>query len=115
VNFRIGWRSVLGPQMIPLVASPWPLRNFVPLWKTTSAPHSRGRQRTGVAKVLSTIRSAPAFLAAFETAARSATPTSGFEIVSIATALVPGRIASGRSSGPTNSTATPIRGSSFWK
>ena len=37
------------------------------------------------------------------------------EMVSIATARVPARIARGSSSGATKSTWTPIRGSSFWR
>ena len=38
---------------------PWPSIYLVVEWVTISAPHSKGRQLTGVAKVLSTIRGTP--------------------------------------------------------
>ncbi|CAN3995603.1 hypothetical protein GMJFJA_GMJFJA_11460, partial [Dysosmobacter welbionis] len=41
--------------MAPPTAAPWPSMYLVVEWVTMSAPHSKGRQFTGVAKVLSTI------------------------------------------------------------
>ena len=39
---------------MPPIDVPWPDRNLVSEWMTMSAPHSNGRHRYGVARVLST-------------------------------------------------------------
>ena len=51
--------------MQPPTAAPWPSIYLVVEWVTMSAPHSNGRQLTGVANVLSTISGTPCAWAAF--------------------------------------------------
>src|SRR5207244_13612747 len=55
-----GNKSGSVPQTAPSVTSLWPPIIFVKLSMTKSAPSSRGRVRSGVAKVLSTTRRVPA-------------------------------------------------------
>lgn len=45
--------------MAPPTALAWPSMYLVVEWVTMSAPHSKGWQFTGVAKVLSTMRGTP--------------------------------------------------------
>ena len=68
------------PATTPAITSWWPPRYFVADSQTRSAPSSSGRQSTGDAKVLSTIRSPPPFVSA--SAGRSASGKPGLAIVS---------------------------------
>ena len=81
-------------------------------WVTMSAPHSKGRQPTGVAKVLSTIRGTPWLWAALANFSMSSTVRAGFAMVSPNTAFVLGRNAAFSSSsvqsGATKVASTPI-------
>ena len=70
---------------------------------TMSAPHSMGRQRIGVGKVLSTMNGTPCACASFANFSRSATSREGFVTVSANKALVLGRNA-----------AASFAASSFW-
>ena len=63
---------------------------FVVEWITMSAPHSIGRQRYGVAKVLSIIRGTPLSCAIFANFSISKTVSAGFASVSPKTAFVLG-------------------------
>ena len=67
---------------------PWPPRNLVTEWMTTSAPCSIGRHRYGVAVVASTISGTPAAWATSARPARSATSPLGFDTTSANTSLV---------------------------
>ena len=82
-------------------------------WVTMSAPHSMGRQRMGVAKVLSTMRGTPWPWAALANFSMSSTVRAGLAMVSPNTALVLGRKAAASSSsvqsGATKVNSTPIR------
>ena len=77
-----------------------------------SAPHSMGRQLTGVGKVLSTIRGTPWAWAALANFSMSSTVRAGLAMVSPNTALVLGRNAASSSSsvavGETKVTSMPI-------
>ena len=77
-----------------------------------SAPQSKGRQFTGVAKVLSTIRGTPWLWAAAANFSMSSTVRAGLAMVSPKTALVLGRKAAFSSSavqsGETKVASTPI-------
>ena len=81
-------------------------------WVTMSAPHSMGRQFTGVAKVLSTIRGTPWLWAAAANFSMSSTVRAGLAMVSPNTALVLGRKAASSSSsvqsGETKVNSIPI-------
>ena len=68
-------------------------------WVTISAPHSKGRQLTGVAKVLSTISGTPWLCAAAANFSKSSTVSAGFATVSPNTAFVFGRKAASSSFG----------------
>ena len=59
---------------------PWPPRYFVAECTTTSAPHSRGRMRYGVAIVLSMISGTPASWAMAATPSMSSTSAFGLAI-----------------------------------
>ena len=61
---------------------PWPPMNFVAEWTTMSAPHSIGRQRYGVANVLSIISGASCSWAIEATVSMSSTLPPGLPIVS---------------------------------
>ena len=82
-------------------------------WVTMSAPHSMGRQLTGVAKVLSTMSGTPCECAAAANFSISSTVSAGFAIVSPNTALVLGRNAASSSSavasGDTKVKSIPMR------
>ena len=67
-------------------------------WVTMSAPHSKGRQLTGVGKVLSTISGTPWAWAALANFSMSSTVRAGFAMVSPNTTLVLGRKAAFSSS-----------------
>ena len=67
-------------------------------WVTMSAPHSKGRQLTGVAKVLSTMSGTPWAWAAAAKRSMSSTVRAGLAMVSPKTALVLGRKAASSSS-----------------
>ena len=58
----------------PPIESLWPLRYFVVLWMTRSAPSASGRCRHGLANVLSTASVAPCACASVATAAMSREP-----------------------------------------
>ena len=77
-----------------------------------SAPHSKGRQLMGVAKVLSMIRGTPCACAAFAKRSISSTVREGLAMLSPKTAFVLGRNAASSSSseqsGETNVNSTPI-------
>ena len=66
----------------------WPFRYFVLEWKKMSAPCSNGLWNTGVANVLSTMSSAPAWWAISAAAPRSMSRISGFVGVSTMIARV---------------------------
>ena len=82
-------------------------------WVTMSAPHWKGRQLTGVAKVLSTMRGTPWAWAALANFSKSRTMRAGLAMVSPKTALVLGRKAalssSSVQSGSTKVNSMPIR------
>src|SRR5687768_9845929 len=78
---------------MPPIELPWPPRNFVSEWMTTSAPWLMGFQRYGVASVLSTISGTCAFLAIAAIASISQTTPPGLAIDSVKIALVFGVIA----------------------
>ena len=82
---RISAISHSGPAATPASTSECPFRYFVAECITMSAPHSSGRQFTGVATVLSTSTFAPAAWATSQIAGRSATARFGFESVSTTT------------------------------
>ena len=67
-------------------------------WVTMSAPHSMGRQPTGVGKVLSTISGTPWRWAAAANRSMSKTVSAGLAMVSPNTALVLGWNAASSSS-----------------
>ena len=99
--------------MQPPTAAPWPSIYLVVEWVTMSAPHSKGRQFTGVAKVLSIIRGTPWAWAALANFSMSSTVRAGFAMVSPNTALVFGRNAAASSSsvqsGETKVNSRPMR------
>ena len=66
----------------PPTRSLWPPMYFVAEWTTTSKPSSAGLHRYGDANVLSTTAGTPAARHRFPSAARSATVTFGFAMVS---------------------------------
>ena len=82
-------------------------------WVTMSAPHSKGRQLMGVAKVLSTISGTPWAWAALAKRSMSNTVSAGLAMVSPNTALVLGRKAASSSSsvqsGEMKVKSTPMR------
>jgi len=93
----------------PPMLVPCPPTNLVAEWITMSAPHSIGRHRYGVAKVLSTIRGMSCSWAMVATASMSSTFPPGLPMVSPKSALVFGRIAerqASRSSGSTQVSST---------
>ena len=78
-----------------------------------SAPHSKGRQFTGVAKVLSTMRGTPWSWATSAKSSMSSTASAGLAIVSPKRALVLGLNAASSSAraafGETNENSMPMR------
>ena len=98
--------------MAPPTAAPWPSIYLVVEWVTMSAPHWKGRQPTGVGKVLSTIRGTPWSWAALANFSMSSTVRAGFAMVSPKTARVLGRKAASNSSavqsGETKVASMPI-------
>ena len=80
---------------------------------TISAPHSMGRQFTGVGNVLSTMSGTPFVWAACAKRSMSSTASAGFATVSPNTAFVLGRNAASSSSfvqsGATNVHSRPMR------
>ena len=90
---RIGSTSALDPAAIPPSASPCPETHLVVVCSTRSAPCSSGRITTGLKKVLSITRSAPASCAIFASAGRSLIRIHGFESTSAKMMRVFGRIA----------------------
>ena len=96
----------------PPRAAAWPSMYLVVEWVTMSAPQARGRQRMGVAKVLSTMRGTPRRWAAAANFSMSSTVRAGLAMVSPNTALVFGRKAASSSwgvqSGETKVNSTPI-------
>ena len=83
----------------PPMLVPWPPMNFVAECTTMSAPHSIGRQRYGVAKVLSTISGSSRSCAIAATVSMSSTLPPGLPIVSPKKALVLSRTAAFHASG----------------
>ena len=81
-------------------------------WVTMSAPHSKGRQLTGVGKVLSTMSGTPWAWAACANFSMSSTVRAGLAMVSPNTTLVLGRNAAFSSSsvhrGSTKVASMPI-------
>ena len=67
---------------MPPMLVPWPPMNLVVLWTTTFAPHSTGRNRYGVAKVLSIISTMLYFFAIADTSSIGKTAMSGLPSVS---------------------------------
>ena len=90
----------------------WPSMYLVVEWVTMSAPHSMGRQLTGVGNVLSTMSGTPWSCAAEAKSSMSSTASAGFAMVSPNTHLVLGLNAASSSSrvhvGETNVASTPI-------
>ena len=84
---------------------------FVVECVTMSAPKSKGRQRTGVGQVLSTMSGTPAACATFANFAMSRTQPEGFATVSPKRHFVFGRIAAAivasSASGSTNVVSMP--------
>ena len=74
--------------MAPPTPAPWPSIYLVVECVTISAPHSIGRQFTGVGKVLSTISGTPWRCAACANFSMSRTVRAGFAMVSPKTAFV---------------------------
>ena len=99
--------------MTPPTVPACPSMYLVVEWVTISAPHSMGRQLTGVAKVLSTIRGTPWRWAAAAKRSISSTQREGFEIVSPKTSFVFSRKAASSSSsvqsGETKVVSMPMR------
>ena len=75
---------------------PWPPSHLVAECSTRSAPNSNGRQRQGVAKVLSIRSGRPASCATSATLAMSRTSSPGLPIVSPNRSRVSGRIAAAK-------------------
>ena len=98
--------------MAPPTAAPWPSMYLVVEWVTISAPHSKGRQLMGVAKVLSTISGTPWAWAAAAKRSISNTVSAGLAMVSPNTARVLGLNAASSSasvqSGEMKVASTPI-------
>ncbi len=93
----------------PPMLVPWPPRNLVAECTTMSAPHSIGRHRYGVAKVLSTMRGRSCSWAIAATDSMSSTLPPGLPIVSAKNAFVVGCTAAfhaSRSSGSTQLSPT---------
>jgi len=84
---------------MPPTLSLWPLRYFVVLCITRSAPSAIGRCSAGLAKVLSTASRAPCRCAIAATAAMSVIRITGFVGVSTNSSFVVGRMAASTSSG----------------
>jgi len=98
----------------PPMATPWPPIHLVSECITRSAPWSSGRQRQGVAKVLSINSGTPAAWAISASAGMSMTSRPGLPMVSPSTRRVCGRSAArnpSRSRGFTNVVVMPNRGS----
>ena len=104
-------------QSAPAITRPWPSRNLVPEWMTTSAPSASGFCSTGVAKQLSTASSAPASCAIAASATMSHTSVSGLVGVSAnSRRVLPGRTAarhSAMSVCDTKLVSTPKRANSL--
>ncbi len=98
--------------MAPPTAAPWPSMYLVVECVTMSAPHSNGRQLTGVGKVLSTMSGTPCAWAAFANRSMSSTVRAGLAMVSPNTARVFARKAASSSSsvqsGETKVASMPI-------
>ena len=88
----------------PPIVVPWPPMNLVAEWITMSAPHSIGRQRYGVANVLSTTSGSSCSCAIAATVSMSSTLPPGLPIVSAKNAFVFGRTACRHASGSSGST-----------
>src|SRR5262249_31916939 len=72
----------------PAIVVPLPARNFVAEWTIRSAPTSSGRQRYGVAKVLSTTSGAPTSCATAAGGSVSGTWRAGWGVAAAKRALV---------------------------
>ena len=94
---------------MPPIELPWPPMNLVIEWMTMSAPHSKGRQRYGVAMVLSTISGTPWRRAIAATASRSMTMPPGLARLSTKIALHFGVIARSKFSGSPPSTKWQVQ------
>ena len=92
--------STIAPPMVV----PWPQMNLVAECTTMSAPKSSGRQRYGLAKVLSTTSGMPLSCAIFATVSMSSTSIFGLPSVSAKMHLVFGPIALRIASGSPMST-----------
>jgi hypothetical protein len=105
------------PITAPATTSWCPLRNFVALCTTTSAPHSIGRRFTGLANVESTTSATPVSLAMWLIGRRSTTRHVGFTGDSTKMTRVSRRIRFRQprvSNGFTKVTSIPICPSSCW-
>ena len=88
-NLSFCVQSNLPPSTItPPIAVPWPPMNLVAECTTTSAPCSRGRNRKGEAKVLSTMSGIPRACATSASASMSATLQFGLSRLSTYRAFV---------------------------
>ena len=98
--------------MAPPTAAPWPSMYLVVECVTMSAPHSMGRQLTGVGNVLSTMSGTPWACAAAANFSMSSTVSAGLAMVSPKTARVlswkAASSSSGVQSGETNVASMPI-------
>ncbi len=101
--------------MTPAIAVPWPPRYLVAECTTTSAPHSSGRIRYGVATVLSTTSGTPISCATAATPSMSSTSCLGLEIVSAKNALVLSRAAARQESRSSGSSTNVVVMPSFGK
>src|SRR5262245_59826385 len=95
---------------------PCPPMNYVVEWVTICAPHSNGRHRYRVAKVLSTINGMPNSFAIAATSSKGKILTRGLLIISPYKTFVLGRMALRKFSGfdeSTNVTSIPRRGNVY--
>ena len=92
----------------PAIVVPLPARNFVAEWMIRSAPNSSGRQRYGVAKVLSTTSGAPTSCATAAAREMSSTLPPGFAIVSANSAFVSAVTVRRQPSGSSMSTQSTV-------
>ncbi len=109
MNFSHSMSSSRVAITMPPMLSLCPLRYFVVLWTTMSAPSSMGRCRHGLAKVLSTTSRALPRCAMAAACAMSVRRSTGLVGVSMNTSRVSGRMACSMSSGRDVSTYENVR------
>ena len=103
-NFSHSMCSSRTQTTMPPTLSLWPLRYFVVLWMTMSAPRARGCCRHGLAKVLSTTSARPRGWVMAAIAAMSESRMTGLVGVSTNTIFVAGSMARATAAGSDVST-----------